>query len=124
MIRCSHRLVIIAALTALSIGPAFAQGAPAPTEPAAPSVPARCTGLLCDLYYAGKPANDPTPPSTALPCHDFLCGMFGGRTPDRPAPQQAVATPEPVAAAEPETTRAKARRAHRKAKVKAETLAN
>ena len=62
---------------------------------------ARCGGVLCDLYYRDVPEGAPIPPSmtamTALPCHDFVCGMFGGRTPDQPRAEQVSAMPEPAA---------------------------
>ena len=112
-----------AALVLISVlaGPALAE------EP----VPAttRCGGVLCDLYYANKPAPAPgqpdVPDPTRLPCRDFICGMFGGRTVEAPPPleQPVVAgmAPEPakktahhkhkapktVAAAEPKAETAK-----------------
>ncbi len=69
----------------------------------------RCGGLFCDLYYsrnppapAGMPASAPAPGQSGsifLPCHDFVCGMFGGRTPDQPV---AVATEPVPTSTEPE----------------------
>ena len=80
---------------------ALAQHAPA----AAPVTTARCGGLFCDMYYAGKPAPAPgqpdVPSPTALPCRDFLCAAFGGRTPEAAQP-----VAEPVAAPAPEPVKA------------------
>ena len=92
---------LAAAVTCCLAAPvAFAQQ----PQLAAPGAAARCTGVLCDLYYSGKPvpaAGQPDiPDPTHLPCHDFLCAAFGGRTPD-PAPVAA----EPVAAPTPEPTK-------------------
>lgn len=70
----------------------------------------RCGGLLCDLYYAGKPAPVPgqpeAPDPTRLPCRDFLCAAFGGRTAEPPPPP-----PEPAAAVPPAPAKAAKRRA-------------
>ena len=78
-----------------AIPPAMAQ------QPPAPVASTRCGGLLCDLYYAGKPApaaNQPdVPDPTHLPCHDFLCSAFGGRTPEAPVPvAEPIAEPAPL----------------------------
>ena len=73
--------------------------APAFAQQAGPQEAPRCGGLFCDIYYSQLPAGAPVPSpgqpgSIFLPCHDFVCGMFGGRTPDQPV---AVATePAPV----------------------------
>ena len=77
--------------------------APAVAQPAAPAaVTTRCGGVLCDLYYSGKPvpaAGQPDiPDPTHLPCRDFLCAAFGGRTPEPapPAMEQADTKPAPA----------------------------
>lgn len=89
MVRLSS--IVIASLVASS---AWAQQPPAVAA-------GRCTGVLCDLYYSGKPAPAPgvpeAPDPTHLPCHDFLCAAFGGRTQDTPPPvAEPVASPEPA----------------------------
>ena len=89
-------------IVCLFAAPTFAQ-----TPPAEPVATGRCTGVFCDLYYSGKPAPAPPlpgqpalpepPDPTHLPCHDFLCAAFGGRTPDAPPPAiEPVVTPEPI----------------------------
>ena len=83
--------------------------------PAAPVASTRCGGVLCDLYYSGKPAPAPGQPDTVpdpthLPCHDFLCAAFGGRTADA-APPPEPATPVPAS----ETAKpARHKKAHKK----------
>ena len=101
----SRHLSIVAAaclLLAQAGTSAFAQQPPS----AAPVASTRCGGLLCDMYYAGKPAPAPgqpdVPSPTSLPCRDFLCAAFGGRTPEaaQPVAEAAAApAPEPVKAA-------------------------
>lgn len=117
------RYVILAPLAAALGGPALAQ-----TIPAGQS----CGGLLCDMGVVGhkvpvgtdgQPIPDTpathaiieaaTPPDpTHLPCHDFVCGMFGHRDPDMPAPAPVMASvapaPEAMAPAKP------TRKAHRR----------
>ena len=92
MERIARALLIASPIVALLGLPGLASA-----QQAAPGAapPARCTGLFCDMYYASVPAGQPAEPP--LPCHDFVCGMFGGRTPDHPAVQQAAVSPEPVA---------------------------
>ena len=92
----SRRLLALALASALAT-PAMAQQPPAPTPAVAPT---RCGGLLCDVYYAGKPQPAPGQPDIAtpfdsLPCHDFLCRMFGGRAEVAPPVQQAAVEPAP-----------------------------
>lgn len=91
----ARRLTILA-FTLLLSAPAFGQQPPQ----TAPAPSTRCGGVLCDLYYSGKPVPAPGQPDipdpTHLPCHDFLCAAFGGRTAD-PAPPAVQAAPEPVA---------------------------
>ena len=100
MIRCPS-IAAAACLVLQVCTPAFAQQPPA----AAPPVTTRCGGLFCDMYYAGRPAPAPgqpdVPSPTSLPCRDFLCAAFGGRTPEAPTPVAepvAAPTPEPAAA--------------------------
>lgn len=92
-----RRFSSIAVLAGLLAAPAWAQQ---PAVAVAPPV-ARCTGLLCDAYYAGKPLPAPGQPDVpspmSLPCRDFICAAFGGRTPE-PPPAVADAAPEPLAA--------------------------
>ena len=83
---------------------AFAVGGSAVAQQALPpaaATTARCGGVLCDLYYRDVPAGAPVPSTmtalTPLPCHDFVCGMFGGRTPDQPPAEQVATSPEPAA---------------------------
>ena len=104
-----RRLSTAAAFACCLAAPAvFAQQPPA----AAPVATGRCTGVLCDLYYANKPAPAPDQPDvpdpTHLPCHDFLCAAFGGRTADAPSPAAQQPAPEPVRTAK---HKRKARRA-------------
>ena len=102
----SHAAIAFCFLTA----PAFAQQPPQ-AEPAAST---RCGGVLCDLYYANKPTPAPgqpdAPDPTHLPCRDFLCAAFGGRTPEP--------TPPPVeqSAAEPQAQPVKTVKHKRKAR--------
>jgi hypothetical protein len=103
------RRVASAAIILLFASGAHAQDAAAPSAGPAASPAARCTGVLCELYYANKPVGQPDP--TALPCHDFVCGMFGGRTPDAPVAQPVSA---PVPAAAPAEPPRKAKRAARR----------
>ncbi len=79
-------------LTGSLASSSFAQDA------AKPAFTPHCTGLICDAYYAGIPAGEPSPSS--LPCRDFICGFFGGRTPEQPvaAAEPVPAAPEPKAA--------------------------
>ena len=92
----ARRLLTVAALACLLGAPAVAQQPPA----AAPVATGRCGGLLCDAYYAGKPLPAPgqpdVPSPTSLPCRDFLCAAFGGRTPETAPPVAEQAAPEPV----------------------------
>lgn len=100
------------------------------TSPAAlaQNIPAgqSCGGLLCDMGMVGHkvpvgadgqsvpdtPATHAmivaaTPPDpTHLPCHDFVCGMFGHRDDDAPAPA-------PIAAVAPAPEEAPAKPAHK-----------
>lgn len=105
-----RRLAILAAFAVLAM-PAVAQQPP----PAAVAT-SRCGGVLCDLYYSGKPVPAPgqpdVPSPTALPCRDFLCAAFGGRT-QEPTPV-AAAPMEPPPAAPVKTAKPK-RKAHRTA---------
>ena len=107
------RYIILAPLAAAIAGPALAQNIPAGQS---------CGGLLCDMGVVGhkvpvgvdgQPIPDTpathamieaaTPPDpTHLPCHDFVCGMFGHRDDQIPAPMPVVA-----AAAAPEETATK-----------------
>ena len=93
-----RRLSTAAALACCFAAPALAQQPPA----AAPVATGRCGGLLCDAYYAGVPLPAPgqpdVPSPTSLPCRDFICAAFGGRTPEPAPPAVAQAAPEPVAA--------------------------
>lgn len=108
------RRLAAAAVVVLLASPALAQQAPAAPTPAASS---RCTGIFCDIYYAGRPEPAPGQPDipspTSLPCHDFVCGMFGGRTPDAPPPPVAQ-----QAAAEAMSAEAPAKPAHHARKKK------
>ena len=108
---CSKRIAVFAAVI---VSGGFAASALAQQGSSNPQVASRCGGLFCDLYYAhnppgqasagqassgqapGQPAGQSS--SIFLPCHDFVCGMFGGRTPDQPV---AVATEPEPAPAEP-----------------------
>lgn len=115
------RYVILAPLALAMATPALAQNIPAGQS---------CGGLFCDMGIVGhkvpvgadgQPIPDTpqthamieaaTPPDpTHLPCHDFVCGMFGHRDAEAPAP-----APLPVAEVAPEQTPAKpAHKAHRK----------
>ena len=89
------RRLSIAAVLAVLAAPVAAQ-----EPPPAPAATARCGGVLCDLYYSGKPAPAPGQPDlpdpTHLPCRDFLCAAFGGRTPE-PTPVAAAPVEPPVA---------------------------
>lgn len=103
------RLPTLAFVLVLS-APALAQ------QPDAPVASTRCGGVLCDLYYSGKPAPAPGQPDTVpdpthLPCHDFLCAAFGGRTADAAPP--AEPQPAPAPSPEPAKTRHKGK-AHKK----------
>lgn len=101
------------------------------TSPAAlaQNIPAgqSCGGLLCDMGMVGHkvpvgpdgqsvpdtPATHAmivaaTPPDpTHLPCHDFVCGMFGHRDDDAAPP-----APAPIAAVAPAPEEAPAKPAH------------
>lgn len=112
-----HRLSFVAALACgLAAPSAFAQEPPAAA--AAPVATGRCTGLFCDMYYANTPAPvvvrsdtgqpvavQEAPDPTHLPCRDFICAAFVGRTPDA-VPPAAV----PVAAPVVEPTKAAKRK--------------
>lgn len=93
-----HLTIAAACLVVLQVGTtALAQQPPA----AAAVASTRCGGLFCDMYYAGKPAPAPgqpdVPSPTSLPCRDFICAAFGGRTPEAPPPVAEQAAPEPAA---------------------------
>ena len=90
MIRFALAAVLLVPPGLAVCGTAAAQQA----QPAATTTN-RCGGVLCDLYYRDVPPGAPSP--TALPCHDFVCGMFGGRTPDAPPAEQMAQAPEPAA---------------------------
>ena len=99
MIRFVTSAAVLATLAFALCGSAAAQQSQAQVQPvAAPT--ARCGGLLCDLYYRDVPADAPVPASMTafktLPCHDFVCGMFGGRTSDQPVAEQVAVAPEPA----------------------------
>ena len=105
------RRIPTVAFAVLLTAPALAQ------QPAAPAASTRCGGVLCDLYYASKPAPAPGQPDTVpdpthLPCHDFLCAAFGGRTADAAPPAEPQTTPAP--AAEPVKTARRKSKAHKK----------
>lgn len=110
-----RQLTIAAATCLLLQAGASAQQPP----PAAPAATTRCGGLFCDLYYAGKPTPAPgqpeVPSPTSLPCRDFVCAAFGGRTPEAPAP-----VAEPAAAPAPEPTKAAKHKKARKSVASAE----
>ena len=101
MIRIAVAATLLMSLALSECGTAVAQQAQPSTVPNT-----RCGGILCDLYYRDVPADAPVPSSMTafnpLPCHDFVCGMFGGRTPDQPPAEQIAQALEPAAApAEP-----------------------
>lgn len=123
--RSFARYVILAPLAAAIAGPALAQ------VPAGQS----CGGLLCDMGVVGHKVpvgpdgrNVPDTPEThamiqaatpydptRLPCHDFVCGMFGHKDEDVPPP-----TPVVAVAPAPEEPQAKpVHKAHRKHVAKA-----
>lgn len=100
-----------AALVLAASVPGLAQQA----APAAAQQTGRCGGLFCDMYYSSRAAQPPGTPEPApgqpgsifLPCHDFVCGMFGGRTPDQPVAIAEPAPPPAEPAAKPKTKRAR-----------------
>lgn len=112
------RYVILAPLSLGLAAPAFAQQVPSGQS---------CGGLLCDMGMFGHkvPVNsDGTAPSQAqlataeaqaeasdphrLPCNDFLCRAFGGKSAAAPPPQA------PVTAAELAPEPVKTKKSHRK----------
>jgi hypothetical protein len=120
------RYIILAPLAAGLAGPAMAQNIPAGQS---------CGGLFCDMGVVGHKVpvgpdgrNVPDTPETHemiqaatpydpthLPCHDFVCGMFGHKDEDAPPPA-------PVAAVAPAPEEAPAKpvhKAHRKHVAKA-----
>lgn len=106
------KIALLASLAvAALVGPALAQDAASP--PVVPPPAARCTGLFCDLYYGSRPVGQPV--EGALPCHDFVCGMFGGRTVDALPAQAQQAQAAPEAASEPVKGAGKAKRKKHKA---------
>ena len=126
------RYIILAPLAAaMATGPALAQNIPAGQS---------CGGLFCDMGVIGHKvpidANGQTIPDTPathamieartppdpthLPCHDFVCGMFGHRDDDAPP------APTPVVAVAPAPDEAPAKpvqKAHRKHVAKAAAAA-
>ena len=69
---------------------AFATIAPALALDPPPTDPNTCAGLFCTLGIIGG-ANDPR----SLPCNDFICGAFGKRRAQAPAPEPIEQAPEP-----------------------------
>ena len=116
------RYIILAPLTVAMAGPALAQNIPAGQS---------CGGLLCDMGMIGhkvpvgadgQPVPDTpqthamieaaTPPDpTHLPCHDFVCGMFGHRD-DQAPPAPVVAAVAPAPEEAPAKPMHKAHRKH------------
>ena len=100
----SRKWIAAAVVVCGLAAPAWAQQGPAAQQASAGAwEAARCGGLFCAMYYAQLPAGEPVPApgqpgSIFLPCHDFVCGMFGGRTAEQSVAVAAEPTPvEPAA---------------------------
>ncbi len=110
MIKRAYASAVRATVIALMVAPAIVAGPAWALDPP-PTDPDKCGGLVCDLGLYGG-ARDPH----ALPCNDFVCRVFGGKSAQpAPPPPEPVAT-EPAADVTPKARHARTRTKHMAAK--------